>query len=210
MRSRPRAGWLLLAGVTTLWGVGCSVQRVGVRDPAARPAGNAPYDPQAERASPPAPTVAAKPATGSEAEPPTLDTPQAVDFGSPRVQVEDLAVPQAPASQPSAERQSGDADPTSASSTGASGPTSAASDQAPAGAAAYRVQVFAGTDAAMAESVRADVASRLGEPAVVVYQAPYYKVRVGDCPTSDRCTDLQARLRSAGFTTTWVVADGSR
>jgi hypothetical protein len=164
------------------------VQRVGVRDPQVRPAtGSTVYDPQAERASPPAPAVEPAAASGSAAPPPTLETPQPVDLGSPAVEVQDLAPPTTAAP------------PAAGPAPGASVP--------PSGAGGYRVQVFAGTDAAAAESVRADVEARLGERAVVVYQAPYYKVRVGACATSDGCADLRARLAAAGFTTTWVVPD---
>jgi len=171
--------------VAALAVAGCSVQRVGLRDPAVRAAeGGSAYDPQAERASPPPPAVDAAAASGRAEPPPTLETPQAADFGSPAVAVEDLDPTPAPA-------------PSDAGT-----PVTAA----PA-AGGHRVQVFAGTDAAVAERVRADVETRLGESAVVVYQAPYYKVRVGRCPTSEACADLQARLRAAGFATTWVVAD---
>jgi cell division protein FtsN len=171
---------------------GCSVQRVGLKDPAATGGTTqSGYDPQAERASPPAPAVDAAP--GSSEPPPTLDTPQAANFGSPRVQVQDLDAPPAPAAAPGAPPA----------------PAPAGAPAAAAGSAGggYSVQVFAGTNAADAEAVRADVEARVRARAVVVYQAPHYKVRVGSCPTSADCGDLQVRLRDAGFNNLWVVSD---
>ena len=50
-------------------------------------------------------------------------------------------------------------------------------------------------DSGAAEHVRADVESRLGDARGRVYQAPI-KSAVGACPTSEGCTDLQARLRA--------------
>ena len=192
MESKPRTSqnraataWRALHVAIAVAAVGgCSVQRVGVRDPAVRPGS---YDPQTERASPPPPAVDSAPASAAEP-PPTLETPQPADFTAPAVEVRDLA----PGSTPSPAATPA---PPTATPPGAVAP------------GAFRVQVFAGADAAQAERVRTDVEARLGETARVVYQAPYYKVRVGACPTSEACVELQARLRAAGFETTWVVAD---
>jgi cell division protein FtsN len=187
-RGRSAAGFRPALVVAVVWAAaaGCSVQRVGVRDPAVRP-GN--YDPQAERASPPAPAVDPAAASGGES-PPTLETPAPADFTAPGFEVQDITP--APAPSPPA------------ASTPPAPPAGAGTAGAP---AMFRVQVFAGGDAGQAERVRADVEARLGETARVVYQAPYYKVRVGACPSGEACATLQARLRAAGFTTTWVVAD---
>ena len=48
--------------------------------------------------------------------------------------------------------------------------------------------------------------SKTGSKAYVVCR-PYYKVRVGDCASSDGCRDLQAQLRDAGYDTVWIVPD---
>jgi cell division protein FtsN len=129
-------------------------------------------------------------APASTEPPPTLETPQAANFGSPRVQVQDLDAPPAAAQAP-------DAVP----------PPPPGAPAAASGGGGYSVQVFAGTNAADAEAVRADVESRVRARAVVVYQPPHYKVRVGSCPTSADCADLQVRLRDAGFNNLWVVSD---
>lgn len=179
-KSRRVTGALLLAAACAVWG-GCSVQRVPLKDPAARGTAptDTPYDPQKERPSPPPPVTddAASP-------PPTLDTPEPTDFGAPGVAVQDLAAPPvspAPGSTPAP-----------AGGTAASG---------------FRVQVLASTDAAAAETARADVEARLGLKAYVRFEAPYYKVRVGNCSTNDDCQRLQEQLRAAGFMTVWVVPE---
>jgi hypothetical protein len=69
------------------------------------------------------------------------------------------------------------------------------------------VQILATSDADAAERLRREVESRLGVRAYVAYQAPYYKVRVGNCAASDDCRELQSRLRGAGYDTVWIVAD---
>lgn len=173
---------LVLAGFCAAW-AGCSVQRVPLRDPAAKgtAASDAPYDFQKERPSPPPPA-----AGGSAAAQPTLETPAATDLGAPGVAVQDLPAP-APA-------PSGD---------GATAPAAGA----PGGGSGFRVQVLASTDAAAAEQARADVESRLGYRAYVRFESPYYKVRVGNCATNEDCQRLQDQLRAAGFMTVWVVPE---
>lgn len=111
---------------------------------------------------------------------PGLDMEQPADLGAPAVAVQDLPASPPPSVPPGS------------------------------GEMHYRVQVFASPDAAAAERVRAELEARFGPPATVTYQAPYYKVRVGDCPTNDACRDLQERLRSAGYDTVWIVPDAAR
>jgi hypothetical protein len=166
---------------------GCTVKRVSSHDPASQPPGQ-PYDFQGEAQSPPPPAVSAAPAGRATEAPPNLDTQQPASLSAPPVEVQDLP-PAAP-----------------------SGPAQAA--PAPVigdgGAAHYRVQVFASPDAAAAERVRTEVQARFGAPASVAFQAPFYKVRVGDCLTNDACRELQERLRGAGYDTVWIVPDTSR
>lgn len=179
-RSRRVRQLLLLAGACAAAG-GCSVQRVPLKDPAgqAATAGNAPYDFQKEKPSPPAP------AAGTASEPaPTLDTPEATDLGAPGVTVQDLPAPPAPAA-------------------GQPAPGAAA----PPAANGFRVQILATTDAAAADKARADAETRLGLRAYVRFESPYYKVRVGNCATNDDCQRLQDQLRAAGFATVWVVPE---
>ena len=173
---------------------GCSVKRVPVGDPAATPSSSShsPYDPQGEAQSPPPPAVSSDAASGAADAPPNLETPAPAQLDAPAVQVQDLP---APTPQPTQPASPGAAAP----STGGVGSGS--------GADGYRVQILATTDADAADRMRREVESRLGVRAYVAYQAPYYKVRVGNCATSDDCRDLQGRLRNAGYDTVWIVAD---
>ena len=180
--SKPRVGLCSAIGFVAMAVASCSVQRVPIGDPTATKAstsGQAPYDFQKERPSPAATDAAAAP---------TLDTPQAADLGSPGVAVQDLPAP-------------------AVSTPAVASPPDAPKAAAPAAADGFRIQVMAATDAATADRSRADIESKLGVKAYVVYQSPYYKVRVGDCPTQDACRALQDRLRGAGFATVWLVPD---
>ena len=183
-RTKQRAGLCVALGCVALAAASCTVQRVPIGTPAATKAGTpnqGPYDFQKERPSPPAPST-------DSAAAPTLDTPQAADLGSPGVAVQDLPAPAVPAP---AVTSSIDAPPPAATTT----------------AGGFRVQVMAATDAVSADRTRADIESRLGVKAYVVYQSPYYKVRAGNCPTQEDCRALQDRLRGAGFNTVWLVPD---
>lgn len=180
---------MLAVGLT-----GCSVQRVPLRGPErTRPA--TPYDFEAEKPAPPPPTVQRAPAAGRSEEP-SLETPAPVDLNAPALQVEDLPAP-APASPPARPADSPPAAP-------ASGPAASSAPRS-APAAGYRVQVFASPDRDAAQRQRSDLEARLGEKVYVDYQPPYYKVRVGNCPSSEACAALQARLRQAGYTSVWTV-----
>jgi hypothetical protein len=158
----------------------CSVRRVPTADPrATSPDAGAVYEPQRETASPPPPAVASAPA--SSAAPPSLEVPEPVNLDTPAVSVQDLAPP-------------------------AAAPASASQPVSP-GSPGFRVQVFAGRDATVAEQVRQEVEARVGARAYIAHEDPYYKVRAGDCPSRDACRELLERLRAAGYDAVWVVPD---
>ena len=194
--------WLLLI---VLLGLGCSVKRVPLRDPASSGV-RAPYDFEGEKPAPPPPDVQAAPA-GARLDSVSLETAAPADLDAPAVQVQDLAAPPRPAaaapSGSSAPAQDLAGVPGSSPATPPSGSTAGtAGALAPNG---YRVQIFATTDAAAAESMRHDIEVRLGTKAYVEFQAPYHKVRVGNCTTHEACRDLQTRLQQAGYASVWIV-----
>jgi cell division protein FtsN len=172
-------------GFGLLLAVGCSVQRVPLRDPQAPPPADKTYDFEREAKPPAPPAVKAVPAQGIEAERPVLELPATADLGSSSVVVEDLGVDSATASQPPPGPESG--------------------REATQPRSGYRVQVFAGTDAEAAERVRRDLETRLGVQASVDREGSYYKVRAGNCVESQACRELQERLRDAGFASVWIV-----
>lgn len=184
-----------LALSATLLGVlGCSVKRVPSGDPQTSPPAATPaYDPQREAASPPPPAVDSAPA-GTTTEAPNLEVPETARFDGPEVQVQDL-----PASTPP---------PAASPAPGAAGVAPGAAPER-SSSGGYRVQVLATTDRDAAERLRREIEARLGEPVTVVYQAPHYKVRVGDCPTNESCRDLQSRLRQSGYDAVWIVSDST-
>jgi cell division protein FtsN len=189
---RPARGWVALPlglFLVLLWVAGCSVKRVPTHDPAS-PAPGKPYDYQGEAQSPPPPAVPAEAAGQPAQAPPDLETPQPASLGAPPVDVQDL--------------------PPSAPPSGNANAPAPAANPDDAGGSRYRVQVFASPDAEAAERVRAEIQARFGVPASVVFQAPYYKVRAGDCPTNDACRDLQEKLRGAGYDTVWITSDAAR
>jgi cell division protein FtsN len=160
----------------------CSVQRVPMRDPAATPRSTDTDTGSSSTYSPQAeapspPPPAVAPAPASA----TSDEAPTLEVAAPaNLETPAVSVQDLPA-------QSVHASPSA-------GP-------------GYRVQVFAGKDSSVAERVRAEVEARTGTRAYVTYQAPFYKVRAGDCSTSDACRDLQVRLRDLGYDTVWVVPD---
>jgi len=69
----------------------------------------------------------------------------------------------------------------------------------------YRVQIFASSEEPRAKEVAAEARSRLAEPVYVVYEAPLYKVRVGDCATRGEADALKERASAQGFDGAWVA-----
>jgi HlyD family secretion protein len=80
-----------------------------------------------------------------------------------------------------------------------------ATPRPPEGIDRCRVQVFASRSRAAAAGVRADLAARFGLPVAVEFEAPYYKVRVGDCRTRRGGEELQAQVRAAGYAAAFIV-----
>ena len=79
-------------------------------------------------------------------------------------------------------------------------------EPAPGGALpGYRVQIFASSEEPRAKEVASEARSRLGEPVYVVYEAPLYKVRVGDCVTRAEADALKERAVGQGFDGAWVA-----
>jgi hypothetical protein len=184
--------------------VGCTVQRVPLKDPAKSGRG-APYDFEKEGTIPPPPRVEPAPASGRLDSGATLETPQAAQLDAPAVVVQDLSPPATVSPTPPVVVASV-ATPAPAAAPSASGasvetPTEASGARLASG---YRVQVFAGArDPAL--QLRSEIQVRLGERVYVDYVAPYYKVRVGNCRTSEACRALESRLRQEGYGTIWTV-----
>src|SRR5262245_48050050 len=71
----------------------------------------------------------------------------------------------------------------------------------------WRVQIHAFPTMASAEAAAAKARQRFTEPVYVEYQAPMYKVRVGDFLTKDDARHMVNRAKAENYTQAWVVED---
>ena len=72
----------------------------------------------------------------------------------------------------------------------------------------YRVQILSTDSFDEADNLKLDIHSRLqATPVYVVFESPYYKVRVGDVVESNHAYDLSDKLKQVGYKTTLVVQD---
>jgi cell division septation protein DedD len=69
----------------------------------------------------------------------------------------------------------------------------------------YRIQIFASTEEVRAKEVAGEARSRLGEPVYIEFEAPLYKVRVGDCVTRGEADALKERAAQQGYDGAWVA-----
>jgi len=70
----------------------------------------------------------------------------------------------------------------------------------------YRVQICAVSDEQQARSIQREaIINFIDENIYLKYDAPYYKVRIGDCMTKHEAEQLQKLAISRGFSDAWVV-----
>ncbi len=69
----------------------------------------------------------------------------------------------------------------------------------------YRIQIFSSLRQEEAESVATVARQKLDEKIYVEFHPPYYKVRVGNCWTSEEASELLQKVKRAGFPDAWVV-----
>jgi len=69
----------------------------------------------------------------------------------------------------------------------------------------YRVQIFASSERDRAEAAAAEARRRFTEPVYVEYEAPLYKVRVGDCATRHEADTLKEKAGTQGYDGAWVA-----
>lgn len=72
----------------------------------------------------------------------------------------------------------------------------------------YRVQVLATDDLGEAQQMRSDIYFKTNKNDIYIsFQAPLYKVKVGDYATTSGAYNLAFKLNQLGFSPTQVVAD---
>ena len=69
----------------------------------------------------------------------------------------------------------------------------------------YRVQIFSSTDQEEAQAVRKNAILKFEDNVYVVFDNPYYKVRVGDCRSRYEADELQMSAEKKGYPDAWIV-----
>jgi hypothetical protein len=69
----------------------------------------------------------------------------------------------------------------------------------------YRVQIFLSDNLREAAQVLAEARGKFEEEVYLEYDAPYYKVRVGDCKTELEGQDLLKAAHRRGYRDAWLV-----
>lgn len=71
----------------------------------------------------------------------------------------------------------------------------------------YRVQIFTTSDINKADEFKNSVQSKFQADVYRVYEAPYYRIRVGDCVNRDEAEKLREEAQQKGFRDAWIVRD---
>jgi hypothetical protein len=69
----------------------------------------------------------------------------------------------------------------------------------------YRVQLLATREESEARRARDDARTYFPENSYLLYDNPYYKLRLGDCLTRTTADSLQQRAIAKGFAGAWIV-----
>lgn len=69
----------------------------------------------------------------------------------------------------------------------------------------YRVQIFATQYSNKADSMRQILEDTLDENVYVPFEAPNYKVRVGDCLDRREAERLRDKLKAMGYRSAWII-----
>ncbi|NQV36569.1 MAG: SPOR domain-containing protein [Candidatus Marinimicrobia bacterium] len=69
----------------------------------------------------------------------------------------------------------------------------------------YRVQVMATRYYEKADSLRSALTTQYGSEVYIDFEAPNYKVRVGNCIVRKQAEELQDALKSRGYDSAWII-----
>jgi len=69
----------------------------------------------------------------------------------------------------------------------------------------YRIQLLATGDEAQARKAKRDAIFKFQEHVYLVFEAPLYKLRVGDCQTKKEAEALRKEAAQKGFRDAWIV-----
>lgn len=71
----------------------------------------------------------------------------------------------------------------------------------------FRVQVLATRFAEKADSLMFALSDQIDEQTYVTFEAPNYKVRVGDCTDRKEAEELQKKMQKLGFPAAWIIRE---
>jgi hypothetical protein len=69
----------------------------------------------------------------------------------------------------------------------------------------YRIQLYSGSDKSAARRFENTAMSTIAHPVYLTYEAPQYKVRIGNFVSRDEALILCDQLKKTGFPEAWVV-----
>jgi len=69
----------------------------------------------------------------------------------------------------------------------------------------FRVQIFETQSANEAQSFFRESSTALNDSVYLTFDAPFYKIRVGNCIARYDAIVLQKELKNTGYKTTWIV-----
>ncbi|MBD01518.1 MAG: hypothetical protein CMG45_00475 [Candidatus Marinimicrobia bacterium] len=78
-------------------------------------------------------------------------------------------------------------------------------DSIPADIEGFRVQVFATQDRRKAEDIKEELSFKIDEGIHIIFEAPNYKVRIGDFLDRDNAEKLRMTLVKEGLSSSWIV-----
>ena len=69
----------------------------------------------------------------------------------------------------------------------------------------FRVQVFATQDRAKADKLQKELASKFKENIYIIFEAPNYKLRMGDFLDRDKAEILRMELAASNYPSSWIL-----
>ena len=69
----------------------------------------------------------------------------------------------------------------------------------------FRVQIFATQERNKADQLQKELALKFDEKIYIIFEAPNYKLRIGDFLDRDDAEILRMRLVSSGFPSSWIL-----
>ena len=69
----------------------------------------------------------------------------------------------------------------------------------------FRVQIFATEELAKAEQLQKDLSNILNQNIYIVFEAPNYKVRVGNFIDRNKAEVFRKNILNKGYTSSWII-----